>query len=51
VRADVVTKVGLYLTECEVTARGGGYAQPVRALVRLAGSGSEPVDEVQAGFL
>jgi len=51
VRADVITAVGLYLTECEVTARGGGYAQPVRAAVRLAGPGSEPVDEVQAGFL
>jgi hypothetical protein len=51
VRADVVTGIGLSLTDCEVTARGGGYGMPVRATVRLAGPGSEPVDEVQAGFL
>lgn len=50
VRADVVTGIGLSLTECEAAARGG-YNQPVRAAVRLAGPGSVPVDEVQAGFL
>jgi hypothetical protein len=51
VRADVVTGIGLSLTEVEVTARGGGYGTPVRASIRLAGPGSEAVDEVQAGFL
>ena len=45
------TEVGLSLTDCEVTARGGGYGVPVRATIRLAGAGSQPVDEVQAGFL
>jgi hypothetical protein len=51
VRADVVTGIGLSLTDCEVTARGGGYGVPVRAAIRLAGPGSAPVDEVHAGFL
>jgi hypothetical protein len=51
VRADVVTGIGLYLTECDVTDRGAGYGQPVRAAIRLAGLESEPVDEVEAGFL
>jgi hypothetical protein len=51
VRTDVVTGIGLSLTEVEVTARGGGYGTPVRAAIRLAGAGSETVDEVQAGFL
>jgi hypothetical protein len=51
VRADVVTGIGLSLSEVEVTARGGGYGTPVRAAIRLAGAGSETVDEVQAGFL
>ena len=50
-RADVVTAVGLSLTDCEVTARGGGYGVPVRAMIRLAGPGSAAVDEVEAGFL
>jgi hypothetical protein len=41
----------LSLSEVDVTARGGGYGTPVRAAIRLAGPGSETVDEVQAGFL
>jgi hypothetical protein len=51
VRADVVTGIGLSLSEVDVTLRGGGYGTPVRAAIRLAGPGSETVDEVQAGFL
>ncbi len=51
VRADVVTGVGLSLTECESTARGGGHSQSVRASIRLSGPGSATIDEVQAGFL
>jgi hypothetical protein len=51
VRADVVTGIGLYLTDCDVATRGGGYGRPVRAAIRLAGPGSVAVDEVEAGFL
>jgi hypothetical protein len=51
VRADVVSKAGLSLVDCEVTARGGGPGLPVRAAIRLAGPGSVPVEEVEAGFL
>jgi hypothetical protein len=51
VRADVVSKAGLSLVDCEVTARGGVPGPAVRAAIRLAGPGSIPVDEVAAGFL
>jgi hypothetical protein len=51
VAADVVTAVGLSLTESEVIGRGAAYGTPVRAAIRLAGPGSAPVDEVEAGFL
>jgi hypothetical protein len=51
VRPDVVTKAGLSMTECTVTEAGAGYGRPARAAIRLAGPGSDPVDEVEAGFL
>jgi hypothetical protein len=46
----VVTGIGLSVTDCEMAGRGG-YGQPVRAAIKLAGPGSVAVDEVQAGFL
>jgi hypothetical protein len=51
VRADVLTGVGLSLTECDVRGRGAGYGLPVQATIRLAGPGSAAVDEIGAGFL
>ena len=50
-RPDVVTGAGLYLTDCEATGVGGGRMPPVQATVRLAGPGSEAVDEAHSGFL
>ncbi|MBO0701125.1 MAG: hypothetical protein J2P46_22200, partial [Zavarzinella sp.] len=50
VRPDVVTKAGLYMTECSATGITG-RASPIQATIKLAGPGSEAVAEVQSGFL
>ena len=50
VRPDVVTKMGLWMTGCDISGVSGS-GRPVRATIRLIGSGSETLDEVESGFL